>query len=75
LHSQGHKNDDACKKSVLSTPQKWLNIFENSFIQIEAMEHIFYFYNPEWLLIELWLRSSQGEKLSRAAYITRAGSP
>jgi hypothetical protein len=47
------KNDISCKISIFATAQKWLNIFEKFLEQIQAMDNIYHFINPEINLIEI----------------------
>jgi hypothetical protein len=47
-----------------------LNNFEKSLIQIEAMGHIFHFYNSERPLIDVWQRSSEYKNVLQVAYIS-----
>lgn len=62
------------KLSIFATAKKWLDIFEKYFIQIETMDHIYHFYKPEIVLIEVLQRSSKREQVSQMAYINRAGT-
>jgi hypothetical protein len=41
------KNDIHAKKSILGTTKNWLNIFEKSFIQIDAMDDIYHLYKKK----------------------------
>ncbi len=60
------------KLSIFATTQDWLNIFKNSFIQIEEMDNIYHFYKVELVLIWVLQRSSKKELESKIDYITRA---
>jgi len=62
------------KSSFFAITKKWLNILEKSFKQIGAMVHIYYFYKPKMVLIEVRQRSMESEQVLRIAYITHVGS-
>jgi len=59
-------------KGSIPTTKKWLDIFEKSFNQIKAMDHIYLFIKPEMVLIEVLQRSSEREQ--QVVYINRAGT-
>jgi hypothetical protein len=71
FRSQITKNDFSNKISFFATPKKWLIISEFFFIQIEAMDYIYYLYRPEIVLIEVLQKSSEREQVSEIAYINR----
>jgi hypothetical protein len=65
-----HKNDSYIIKSIFATPQKQLNIFENSLKQFEDLDHIFHFLKQESILVDLW-RSSKDKQWCQAALVFR----
>jgi hypothetical protein len=62
------------KGSFFATTKNWLNISFFFFIQTEVIDYIYCFYKSEMVLFEVLQRSSEREKVSQFAYITRAGS-
>ena len=59
------KNDISHKISVFATPKNWLDIFEKSFIKIEAMDYIYYSIKLEIVLIKVLQQSSKREKVHK----------
>jgi len=41
------------KLCIFATTKKLLDIFKKSFIQMKAMDHIYHFYKPEVVIIEV----------------------
>jgi hypothetical protein len=65
--AQTSKNSISSKKlSIFTTSKNWLNIFEKSFINIEAMDHIYQFYKTKITLVELLRRSSEKVQASKS---------
>ena len=62
------------KSGIFVTTQKLLNIFEKSFIQIEAMDNIYHSHKLEFVLIEVSWRRDDSEQGSYLAYINHAGT-
>jgi len=54
---------------IFATTKKVLDIFKMSLIQMKAMDHIYHFYKPEVVIIEVSQRSSKCEQVSHIAYI------
>ncbi len=57
--TQTSKNDFHVIIRIFETTKKPLNIFEKSLKQIKAMDHIYYFFKPEMVPIEMLQRSRE----------------
>jgi hypothetical protein len=68
------KNHIYAKVRIFTSTKKRLDIFENSFKQIKAMDYIYNLFKLEIVLIDVLQRRGKRVEASQNAYITRAGS-